>query len=229
MAKVLAHGDSATPEDSASDIDSGPRLLPASGETASSIPARDEETTGRAVPKLLAAELGVGLSRVNATGVPMTVGNWKLPGRGKSASSNGSSSSTAPCCSAASWDPTISGCAGCDGAAWCCCSADCCLLACRFTYLVLMICLTNCKAHSILPALMLPLASTRYCCRSLTDQRRLSGRLFFFFFSFGRERYSLHKCNDGFQDAFWALPVQSASLWAHQCTSHLPGCHEPGV
>ena len=51
--------------------------------TASSIPARDEETTGRAVPKLLAAELGVGLSRANATGVPMTVGNWKLPGRGK--------------------------------------------------------------------------------------------------------------------------------------------------
>ena len=138
MAKVLAHGDSATPEDSASDIDSGPRLLPASGETASSIPARDEETTGRAVPKLLAAELGVGLSRANATGVPMTVGNWKLPGRGKSASSNGSSSGTAPCCSAASWDPTISGCAGCDGAAWCCCSADCCLLACRFTFLAFL-------------------------------------------------------------------------------------------
>ena len=62
MAKVLAHGDSATPEDSASDIDSGPRLLPASGETASSILARDEETTGRAVPKLLAAELGVGVA-----------------------------------------------------------------------------------------------------------------------------------------------------------------------
>ena len=63
--------------------------------TASSIPARDEETTGRAVPKLLAAELGVGLSRANATGVPMTVGNWKLPGRGKSACSKGSSSGTA--------------------------------------------------------------------------------------------------------------------------------------
>ena len=138
MAKVLAHGDSATPEDSASDIDSGPRLLPASGETASSILARDEGTTGRAVPKLLAAELGVGLSRANATGVPMTVGNWKLPGRGKSASSNGSSSSTAPCCSAASWNPTISGCAGCDGAAWCCCSADYCLLACRLTFLAFL-------------------------------------------------------------------------------------------
>ena len=46
MAKLPAHGDSTTPEDSASDIDSGPRLLPASGEAASGIPAWDEETTG---------------------------------------------------------------------------------------------------------------------------------------------------------------------------------------
>ncbi len=60
MAKLSEDGASAVPEDSASDIDSGPLLLPANGEAASGISARDEEATGRGVPKPSAAELGIG-------------------------------------------------------------------------------------------------------------------------------------------------------------------------
>ena len=90
MAKLPAEGDSATPEDSTSDTDSGPLRLPANGEAASSVSTRDEEATGGEFPKPSAAEPGAGFSRASAAGVSMTVGSWELPGRGKTASSNGS-------------------------------------------------------------------------------------------------------------------------------------------
>ncbi len=51
-------GASAVPEDSASDIDSGPLLLPANGEAASGTPAQGKEATGRRALKSSAAELG---------------------------------------------------------------------------------------------------------------------------------------------------------------------------
>ena len=105
MARVPADGDSATPEDSTSDKDSEPLLLPANGEAASGISARDEEATGTEVPKSTAAVPKAGFSRASAAGVPVTMGNWKLPGRGKIAPSNGSSSGMAPCVSIAVWEP----------------------------------------------------------------------------------------------------------------------------
>ena len=60
MAKLSADGATAVLEDSAPDIDSRPLLLPANGEATSGISARDEEATGRGVPKPSAAELGMG-------------------------------------------------------------------------------------------------------------------------------------------------------------------------
>ncbi|DBB15748.1 TPA: hypothetical protein ACH3X3_003953 [Trebouxia sp. C0006] len=51
-------GASAVPEDSASDIDSGPLLLPANGEAASGTPAQGKEATGKRALKSSAAELG---------------------------------------------------------------------------------------------------------------------------------------------------------------------------
>ncbi len=59
-AKLSADGASAVLEDSASDIDSGPLLLPANAEAASGMSARGEEATGKGVPKPPAAELGAG-------------------------------------------------------------------------------------------------------------------------------------------------------------------------
>ena len=82
MAKLSARGESAIPEDSVSDTPSEPLLLPANGEAASGNSARDEEATAGGTPKPLKAEVVVGLSRANAAGVPMTVGNLRLPGRG---------------------------------------------------------------------------------------------------------------------------------------------------
>ena len=58
--KLSAVGASAVPEDSASDIDSGPLLLPANGEAASGTPAQAKEATGMGVPKPSATELGAG-------------------------------------------------------------------------------------------------------------------------------------------------------------------------
>ncbi len=67
MAKLSADGASAVPEDSASDIDSGPLLLPANGEAALGTSARGEEATGRGLPKPSAAELGAGRGSAEPT------------------------------------------------------------------------------------------------------------------------------------------------------------------
>ena len=58
MAKLSEDGASA--EDSASDIDSKPVLLPAIGEVATGMSARGEEATDRGVPNLAAFELSAG-------------------------------------------------------------------------------------------------------------------------------------------------------------------------
>ena len=58
MAKLSAVGASAVPEDSASDVDSGPLLLPANGEAASGTSAQGKKATGRGAPKPSAAERG---------------------------------------------------------------------------------------------------------------------------------------------------------------------------
>ena len=112
MAKLSAFAIPSTPADSASDTDSGPLLLPAKGEAVSSTSVCDEETTGKEAPRPSASGLNTRLRQALTSASPVTVGAFKLPwpGRGKSAPSNGSSSSTAPCCSKA----------GCELAGSCC-------------------------------------------------------------------------------------------------------------
>ena len=81
--QLLAVAASGVPEDSASDIDSGPLLLPANGEAASGTSAQGKEAPGRGISIPSSAEVGARRSCADIAGDPSTVGKLHPPGRGR--------------------------------------------------------------------------------------------------------------------------------------------------